>query len=392
MDTPTARFIAYLRRSVEDNSFVLLRARPAFQAGADVRLVAINNAPALSFSARSGKKILTKNFPVADGVAEFSRLLSGGGSAWLQTTGRGIQLVIQKDGRARLVEHRTEKRDAPDRSHDRKKSHRIGATERWLAELDLADDSGRPRPGRGDKLRQIERYADLLGHFIADCGWKQGDQITLADMGCGRGYLTFAAWQVLRRNAGLDATIIGIDAQPELVAGCDAVARKIGAEKILFRAGKIEDADLTKVDALIALHACNDATDAAIRRGVDSGATLIIVAPCCHKDVRRAMENANDIAPPLAPLLEHGIFKERFAEWLTDGLRVLALEAAGYRVKTAEFIAAEHTPKNLLIGAVRGNTPARRIAAASQYAAIKSWAGIGGLPLDAIVRQETGRT
>jgi hypothetical protein len=133
------------------------------------------------------------------------------------------------------------------------------------------------------------------------------------------------------------------------------------------------------------LHACNDATDAAIALGVAGGAKLIVVAPCCHKDLRRALEHSGaEAASPLAPVLAHGIFKERFAEWLTDGLRVLALEAAGYRVKTAEFVAAEHTPKNLLIGAVLGSPESRRKAAAEQLAAIKAWAGLGLLPLDKI--------
>jgi SAM-dependent methyltransferase len=385
--TPISKFLSRVRGSVADNSFVLLRLRPAFQSGIEVRLITINNAPSLSFSIPDGKKILIKNFPADEGIAELSRLFSGSGSMWLETTAKSFQLVVPKDGRARLVEHRAMKTDAPERGHNREKSRRIGGGEAWLAELDLTDENGRPKAGRGDKLRQIERYADLLGHFAADCGWKAGDRITVADVGCGKGYLTFAAWQLLRRSLGINATVIGIDVQPELVAACEAVAKKIGAENISFRAGKIEDAGLPAADALIALHACNDATDAAIRLGVEAGAKLIIVAPCCHKDVRRALENAKDAAAPLAPVLEHGIFKERFSEWLTDGLRVLALEAAGYRVRTAEFIAAEHTPKNLLIGAVRGTTETRRRAAAEQFATIKTWAGLGSLPVDGIFAQ-----
>ena len=385
---PTSLFLDRLRQSVQDDSFILLRLRAADTPLTEVRLIELKSGRVLSFTNHEARQTTTKNFPIEEGIVEITRLLARGGSAWLESTAGNFQLIVPENGRARFVGHKRiapagkpEKTTSPARQHNREKQSRLAGANDWLSALDLVDANGTPRSGRGDKLRQIERYADLLAHFAADCGWKAGDKIALADMGCGKGYLTFAAWHVLRRALKIDAEITGLEAQPALVAACEETARKIGAEKIFFRAGKIEAADLPPLDALIALHACNDATDAALARGVALGAKLIVVAPCCHKAVRRALG-----APePLAPLLEHGIFKERFAEWLTDGLRVLALEAAGYRVTTSEFVAAEHTPKNLLIAGVRGNSDDRRRAAAAQLAAIKSWAGLGPLPLDALL-------
>lgn len=382
--TATDRFMDVLRRAVQDGSFALLRVRPAAGPGLEVRLVALKAGPALSLASQQGRQTLTQSRSVEEGLKEISSALSGGGSAWLETAAKNLQLVAPPVGRSRLVEHRAADRPRPDRGHDRvKRRHLEGGTD-WLGELGLVDERGTPRPGMRDKLRQIERYADLLSHFAADCAWKENDRITLADMGCGKGYLTFAAWHLLHRKLRLEATILGVDAQPALVEFCSALAAKLRAGRLSFRTGRIESAELPPLDALIALHACNDATDAAIRRGVQAGARLIVVAPCCHKDVRAALG-----APgPLVPVLAHGIFKERFAEWLTDGLRVLALEAAGYRVKTAEFVAAEHTPKNLLIAAIRGNSGARRAAAAAQLAEIKAWAGLGPLPIDAILASD----
>jgi SAM-dependent methyltransferase len=227
-------------------------------------------------------------------------------------------------------------------------------------------------------VRQVERYVDLLSHCAATCAWKAGEPLTVADMGCGKGYLTFAAWHLFRRQLNLAARVIGIDAQEGVIESCRAAALRIGAEGLEFQTGTIREVALPALDVLIALHACNDATDHALARGIAQGARLIVVAPCCHKDLRRVL----GAAEPLAPLLEHGLFKEHFAEWLTDGLRVLALEAAGYAVTVSEFVAPEHTPKNTLIAGIRGTPPARRQAAAAQYAALKAWAGLGALATD----------
>jgi hypothetical protein len=368
-----ARFFARLRASLDDSSFVELRLRPAEGVPTDVRAAEIGGRPSLSFVAHEPRQDVTKNDAIEPGLKRVAEFLQTPGSAWLATTGKSWQLVIPPGKPARLVPHKV-KRDAAQPAHDRAKKKHLGDSGRdWLVALGLVDKSGRPRTGRTDKLRQIERYTDLLSHFASDCGWRRGQTIALADMGCGKGYLTFAAWHLLRRELGMEAEVTGIDQQPALIDACVRLAASLPAEGLRFRTGSIRDAALAPLDGLIALHACNDATDHAIRRGLEAGAQLIVVAPCCHKDVRRVLGDP----VPLAPLLSHGLFKEHFAEWLTDGLRALALEAAGYRVKVAEFVSPEHTPKNTLIAAIKGNSAARREQAAREVAAIKAWADLG---------------
>jgi hypothetical protein len=168
--------------------------------------------------------------------------------------------------------------------------------------------------------------------------------------------------------------IIGVEVRPELVEASNALARKIGAEGLEFVAGTIQSVALPPLDALIALHACDTATDEAIRRGIEMGAKLIIVAPCCHKQVRPQLAKPE----PLAPVLKHGIMAERMAEWATDGLRALHLEAAGYRTKLFEFVSSEHTPKNLMLAAIHTG----KIAGREQLEQFRNFFGIRHHALD----------
>jgi hypothetical protein len=369
--TPRDKFFTAVRRSLADDTFVRLRGRPQGTPQFDARIVTVGGGRALQIVTHERTRDLTRNVPAAQAARELETLLAQGCSAWLETTARSIQLIDLPGQRPRLVAHKSAapKQDA---AHDRARTSRLEGAAPLLQALDLVDAAGRPRPGRADKLRQVERYADLLAHAAQQCGWKKDDAVTVADMGCGKAYLTFAAWHLLRSGFGLRAKVIGVDVREELVAEDEELARRMNCDGLSFRTGTIREAALPEVDILIALHACNDATDHAIERGLAAGAKLIVVAPCCHKDVRRALGKPE----PIAPLLEHGLFKERFAEWLTDGLRLLRLEEAGYRVTVAEFVDTEHTPKNVLISAVRGNTAERREKARAERAALLTWAGM----------------
>lgn len=377
---PLSAFLARIDQSLKDASFVECRIQPASGFPVTVRQVNLREGMALSFVTHETTRDLTQNLPPAEGQQELARRLAGGGTAWLRTTGKGWQLVATPGQRARLVAHSAQPVATPSREHNREKKHHLRDASAWLNALDLTDAKGRPLPGRSDKIHQIERYADLLGHLVREAGWQEGQPLSVADLGCGKGYLTFAVWHLLRRQMKLDASVTGLDANPAVVATAQGVVTKLGAEKLSFKTGSIADAALPPCDLFIALHACNDATDHALARGVAAAARIIVVAPCCHKDARRALTPPD----PLTPLLVHGLFKERFAEWLTDGLRALALEAAGYRVTVSEFVDAGHTPKNVLIGAVRGSTPDRQQRAQQQYAALKNWAGLGAMPTDAV--------
>ena len=172
--------------------------------------------------------------------------------------------------------------------------------------------------------------------------------------------------------------IIGVETRADLVATTNKLAQQIGAEGLEFVSGTIESAQLPRVDALIALHACNTATDDAIRRGIELGAKLIVVAPCCHKELRPQFGKP----APFGPVLRHGVMEERMAEWVTDGLRALFLEWAGYRTKVMEFVAGEHTPKNLMIAAVREREAFTDAAARKRIEELKAFFGVERHALD----------
>jgi len=168
-------------------------------------------------------------------------------------------------------------------------------------------------------------------------------------MGCGKGYLTFAAYELLRCTGRTETAVRGVEARAELVELCNRAARECGFGGLQFETGTIECTALDRVDVLIALHACDTATDDAIAKGVQAGAALILVAPCCHKELRPQLRPP----PVLAEAFRHGILRERQAEFVTDALRAGLLEWAGYDTKVFEFISTEHTAKNLMIAAVK---------------------------------------
>ncbi len=385
---PIAAWLQHLQRSLAEGRFVgLSLSSPVAPASPErilARLVELKDGTHLSCTLRHARRDETKNIALAAAPAWLrDRIGHEFRSALLQTTTKDWQLHSTPKGVWRLAAHKAAVKKAPAKTHDEDSKHPLDASAAdWLTGLGVLDADGRVRERMGDKHRQIQRYTEILGHLVNDLGW-QRDQAApvIADMGSGKAYLTFAIWQLLRRQSGVKARIIGIEERPELVATCAALAKRIGAEGLEFQAGDIATAELPALDALIALHACNTATDAAILRGIVAGARLIVVAPCCHKELRPQLG-----APEaLAPVLAHGLFKERFAEWLTDGLRTLFLEWAGYKVRALEFVDAGHTPKNLMLAAVRTGEPFQRPAIRDQIEALKRFAGVSGHALDGLL-------
>ncbi len=382
---PIATWFDHLQRSLTEGRFV----RVTLSATKDHslperiigRLVELKEGVHLSCTLRRTNKDETKNLPLAKAATWLrDRVGHEYRSALLQTTSRDWQLHSNPKGLWKLVAHKASTAQAPDRTHDTASQHLLAASAvDWLAGLGVVDADGRVRERMGDKHRQVQHYTEILSHLIQDLGWLKGSTApVIADMGSGKAYLTFAVWQLLNRQLGLGARIIGVEERAELVQTCSALASRIGATGLEFHAGDIASAELPPLDGLIALHACNTATDAAILRGVKAGARLIVVAPCCHKEVRPQLGSPE----PLAPLLTHGLLKERFAEWLTDGLRTLLLEWAGYKVRVIEFVDAGHTPKNLMLAAVRVSEPFQKAKVRDQIVALKTFAGVAQHALD----------
>lgn len=318
-----------------------------------VRPVTLKSGPKLAFVWRHKTRDVTKNHDAAEAIGLLDSLIGADFlDAHLFTTSRSVQLETGR-GEPRIHTKVLERPPAPEAGNDREKSRPIAPTTPWLRSLGVTDDKGRPLAPMTDKFRQIEKFAEILRHLLNESELAAKDGVTVYDMGCGKGYLTFAATELL----GAKGKVVGIEARPDLVELCNGVAAKTGlSERLSFREGTISSAEIHACDVLIALHACDTATDDAIAKGVSAGARLILAAPCCQKELRPQM------VPPavLADALRHGIFQERQAEFVTDALRAQLLEWAGYRTRVFEFISTEHTAKNTMITAVKVGTPGNR--------------------------------
>jgi SAM-dependent methyltransferase len=394
---PRAEFGRRLDRSLADGTFVRLvlsGAIPGTEAPEKVlgRWVELKGQPHLSLTLRRPTRDEVQNLPVLKSAAwVLERLGTHYRNALLCTVQCDWQLTLPEGKRARLIRHQASQTVPPSREHDQAHRSLLDASAQdWLSGLGITDDAGKVRPAMADKYAQINRYLEIFSHLAADAGWigtsakpEAADEWTIADMGCGKGYLTFGLWHLCRRVWRLPARVLGVEARADLVACTNQVAEWIGAKELRFERGQIESAELPSLRALIALHACDTATDEAIRRGIGLGAQLIVVAPCCHKQLRPQLGRP----APLAPVLRHGVMEERMAEWATDGLRALFLEWAGYRTKMFEFVSSEHTPKNLMISAVRETKPADKAAALVRIQGLKEFFGIQHHALDPLLNQ-----
>lgn len=383
-DDPIAAFVSRVGAAASDGTLVrLVLSAPRDPAATVTRVegrpVILKDGPVLSLTLREGRRDRTRNFP----PGELAGWLAGAlatefAAAWLETTRRDWQLAPGRADGVRLVSHRPRTTTAAAAAHDRTPASVLDSSAQdWLHALGLTDANGGVPPRAADKHRQVRRFAEILDSLVRATDWPADHTVRVADVGCGKGYLTLATWHLLHRTLGLPAQVTGLEAHGELTEFCQGLATRLGLEGLAFETGTIATAAAVPLDMLIALHACNTATDDAIRRGIDAGARLIVVAPCCHQEVRPQLGRP----APFAPVLAHGLFAERMAEWVTDGLRTLFLEWAGYRVKVVEFVSPEHTAKNLLLAAVRVREPFRDAAAKARFDALRAHFSIGRLTL-----------
>lgn len=359
MDTSLPKidqFLAALDSAVADGSFVRLALRLPF--GADETLKSVDIKPAtireqlkLSFTFHHQTRDLVQNHPPAGAIGQLKRLMEKDfRQAFLFTTAFDLQFDSQgKSPRLKQIEP-TSKAPAT-LSHDRAKARPIpSAGKGWLTELGVTGADGQVLKAAGDKFRQINRYVEILGPLLKAI--PEGRLNRVVDMGAGKGYLTFAVADYLKQNLQRSAEVVGVEFRDELVNFCNETARATGVNNLSFEQGTIENFDSAGADVLIALHACDTATDDAIAKGIAAGSELIVVAPCCHKQIRREIETSNR-GNALDFLMKHGIFVERQAEMVTDAMRAMILEHFGYSTKVFEFISDVHTPKNVLIVATK---------------------------------------
>ena len=397
MSAPDARprFLELLRTSVNDGTLVKLTLGKPRPCAPDptlhnlfIRPVTLKAGPQLSFLWRHATRDITKNHPPAEALALLEPLIGENFlDAHLFTPVQTAQFETRKDGTARLTVKNATVAPAPAaETHDRAKAHLIAGDAPWLRALGVTNDRGLPREGMAHKFRQIQKFTELLAQLLSESAILPSDPvhpvqnsesvsdsspIRIADMGCGKGYLTFA----LAAHLGPRAEVTGIESRPELVQLCNDLARTPAhpLPNLHFTAGDIESVTLDRLDVLVALHACDTATDDALAKGLAAGARLLVVSPCCQKELRAQLT-----APALlGDALRHGIFQERQAEFVTDALRAMLLEWAGYQTKVFEFISTEHTAKNLMISAIKtGRARGADDALAARIRAMAAFYGI----------------
>ena len=325
----------------------------------DIKPVVIKRQPQLSFTWHYKTRDVVKNHPWDEALLELKGLVGiEFNLAQLATTAADWSLDFQ--GKSPRLKQLPPTQTAPvSPAHDRAKIRPIPAGGRiWLRELGVTGEDGKVLPTAQDKFRQINRYVEILGPLLKAIPAGRLSQVV--DMGAGKGYLTFAVADYLANTLRSDARTVGVELRPDLVDLCNGIAVQSGLGNLGFVQGSIDAYDSTGASVLIALHACDTATDDAIAKGIAAEAELIVVAPCCHKQIRREIEQAQ-ASSPLDYLMKHGIFVERQAEMVTDGIRALILEYFGYSTKVFEFISDVHTPKNVLIVGTRtgrGRDPA----------------------------------
>lgn len=299
----------------------------------------------LNFVYRHNTKDITKNFEITEGIDLLLKLLENDFlNADLFSAKENINLSTLPNGKTLLKFNKPTMTTNLTFTHDKPKERLIDTKDNiYLRELGITNINGDVRREMSDKFKQINQYIELLSPYLNEL--ELTDEFHIADMGSGKGYLTFALHDYVTNKLKVDIKTTGVEFRQELVDTCNNIAQKAGLLGLSFTKGTIEQAELHKIDILIALHACDTATDDAIFRGIKSEAELIVCAPCCHKQIRKAMHVQNE----LANVTRFGILKERQAEIITDTLRAMILEAYGYKTNVFEFISLEHTPKNVMI-------------------------------------------
>ena len=299
----------------------------------------------LNFVYRHNTKDITKNFDIIEGLDLLVKALENDFlNADLFAATENINLSTLPNGKTQLKFNKPTMAPALTFTHDKPKERLIEPKNNvYLRELGITNINGDVRREMSDKYKQINQYIELLAPNLNNL--PSTNHLHIADMGSGKGYLTFALHDYLANKLKLNVKTTGVEFRQELVDTCNTIAEKSELANLSFVKGTIEKAELDKIDILIALHACDTATDDAIYRGIKSEAELIVCAPCCHKQIRKAMNVTNE----LNNVTRFGILKERQAEIITDTLRAMILEAYGYKTTVFEFVSLEHTPKNVMI-------------------------------------------
>jgi SAM-dependent methyltransferase len=314
-----------------------------------IKPILIKNNLMLSFTFRYPTKDITKNFSVEEIVPAIQKIMEEDFyNLDMYTTTKVIYYTSNNNNQEKIIKKDTE-RTTPVLTHDKQKQRLLNPNAFYLHALGITTSDGQVKKDMQHKYKQINRYVEIIEGILKD--EILDDNFSVVDMGSGKGYLTFALYDFLKEK-NKKIKVEGIELRPDLIDTCNQIAAQSKFENLSFTKGSIEETPLHKVNMLIALHACDTATDDAILKGIKANAPYIICAPCCHKQIRKQMNPTN----VLSQITKHGILLERQAEMVTDTIRALILEAHGYKTKVFDFIEEEDTPKNVMIVAVKNKT------------------------------------
>ena len=341
-----------------------------------IRPVELKGQLHLQFSYFSEKQDITKNY-LDDAPAQVDELLAlPFRNIFIESTDGNLQVNISKKGKAVVSEPKSETKTQLDLSHDRQKNKILTAENAapFLKAIGIMTEGGRIKADMQRKFKQINeflRLVDETGSLPAE----SGRAIRVVDFGCGSGHLTFAMYFYLREILQLDAHVTGVDIKRELMDGLQAKSEALGWRQLNFQTGYISDyqTDISP-EVVLALHACDTATDDALKKGIEWGSQLIVCAPCCQHELQSQMAQV-EMPKPLLPVFQHGIFFERMGDILTDSFRANILRVMGYRTDITEFVPIEHTGRNLMIRSVK-TAPVGEARWVEEYRALKSFWGV----------------
>ncbi|MBV7309435.1 SAM-dependent methyltransferase [Acinetobacter sp. CWB-G5] len=347
------------------------------------RVVMLQGQPVLSCLYRYKTQDVTKNYSLDTALETVTALLAQCKQANLLTTEQELQLKKNKK-KAMLTQskNKTVTKAVEQQGHDRVKQRFVDQESYFLQLLGITDAKAQIIPSMARKWKQINKFVEIFSGALSHI--QLPEQLRVVDFGSGKGYLTFALYDYLLKQ-GLNPFVTGVELNSKMVQFCQEVANKSDFQQLDFFQGDVRTYQPERLDVMIALHACDVATDFAIHTGIRLNAEMIMCAPCCHKELRPQLK-----APlVLQPMLQFGIHAGQQAEMLTDTIRALLLKAYGYETKVFEFVALEHTSKNKMILATkRKDYQAPDVAVLAQIQALKEMYGIQKHSLELLLNNQ----
>ncbi|MFO2463956.1 SAM-dependent methyltransferase [Pseudomonas sp. 15FMM2] len=386
-----AQFIELLGASLGQNTFIKLVLAKYVGDEADlqrliIKQLTVKDQPCLSFVYRYKTRDITKNFALQEGVAVIAGLLPASfKNAHLLSVTDEAQLEYSKKNKSSLFKSKPQQlREAPSAEHNREKNRFLDLSRPFLADLGVTNAKHELIPAMSRKWKQINKFIEVFSHALTSSPLQLDQPVRVADFGSGKGYLTFAIHDYLRNTLKAEGQVTGVELREDMVTLCNNAAARLEHPGLVFKCGDVRSVAPSELDVMIALHACDIATDYAIHTGIRSGASIIMCSPCCHKQIRLQIQSPL----LLKPMLQYGLHLGQQAEMLTDSLRALFLEACGYETKVFEFISLEHTNKNKMILAVKRAEPVDPTRLLGKIEELKAFYAITDHCLESLLRAD----